>query len=309
MNTMSNSLRLVLGSLAVAAAGWAAPVPGSVLSYFQSNQPQVYGLSIQEDWRTASTMMYLTAQHGTVYRFDVDSVSAIKNGGMGTYDSSVRMTNEGALEGARGLAVAPCWEGPYGTQFFSYIGAYADDRSFRSRFDIDGSVPNSWATGDISQGTQSFSNNGNSLNATGDIEPVSRTAPNTGLWATYGNNLIQYPDPGYGIVPTAQYGLGEALNGVALGAADNDVWVLTVDKEILHVLVSGGLAQIATRFNLDSQIVDPQGIVFDTGENSLWVSDLNGNAIYQVAIPEPASLGLLVTGGLLLLRRRSRRQA
>jgi hypothetical protein len=241
---------------------------GQILSSFDTGVTDIYGLDIRED---AGTQLHLVTGNGSVYRFVVDTASAVKNGIQSQYDSIFRMT--GSANSAiplRGLAIIPTNEGSYAT---TYIAVQDNLTQYRSRWGVDGNP-----------GTQTWGliNGAWSLNMDGDITPASRSTLNSDIWSVRGQTIYRYPyalwiDQG---AYNASFTLSKALRGVSLGD-NNDLWVLCQDGQILNVSSLNG--SILRSFNLPSSIAQPWGIAYDSGEGSLWISNHADNRIYQIS--------------------------
>jgi hypothetical protein len=288
MKVMS-CLAILLG-LSMATLTWASA--GDILSSVPTGEPQIYGLEIRDDG--GMTNIYAIVQHGMIYRIGVNSASPVRNGSQVAPDGKQLLTAvDKPFEGLSGLAFNATWEGPYATEFIGHIGLWSDDRSWRTRWGIEGDL-----------GSLRFDQLGSGLYSDGDIAPVSLDIFRAGVWTTKEKDLLKFGYPVWGVMPSADYDLtgslnqGEMLCGVTLGATDNELWLLSktqvnaqdpITWSILQVSITNDTAVITSRFTLSSTINNPQGLVYDKGENTLWVSnmDFGSNPIYQISAGKP----------------------
>ncbi len=291
--------KTILAAIAGLTASAALAAPGNILSSFATSEASIWGVEVRQT--STATEIYVVSGTSSVYRFDINGTSK-----MNMISSSSSVSGGGLY----GLAICHTWEGSYATEF---IGIAANGTSYRSRWGVDG-------TGDKSPGNLTWGlTNGGAINSTGDIAAVSRTADHAGIWTVKGTTLYKYGYPTWGVTSSTSYDVasflaaGSSLTGVALGE-NNDVWLLASDGRILDVTVTdngGGVwsYNVAKTFNIDASITKPWGIGYDTEHDTLWISNQADNSVYQIQtvnVPEPGAAGLVITGGVLALCRRSR---
>jgi hypothetical protein len=211
---------------------------------------------------------------GAIYKYSVDSLNLKKDGGQETLLDSAQMTDPNVnIVYFKGIAMPATTEGAYAAL---YIVNQDNLSIYRSRWgaDLDG-IPGSLNFGMI--------NGAWSLPSNADICEVSKTDTTYtySIWTTSGTAVSRYPSCIWSNTADKTFDLGIALNGVALGNA-NDLWVLTADRRIFQISSENGT--ILNQFALSSDISQPSGIEFDGVAGSLWIGNRADNSIYQVAI-------------------------
>ena len=239
---------------------------GDILSYFNTNEPEVWGIDCTG---IADTVLHTMTSHGMVYAFDVTDNMDSSNGCeiICTSKTPIMAPTNIAL---RGIAVLPISEDSYLQAYY----AVADNQSvYRSRWGIDGE-PGNMVWGLINGAWTLFAN--------GDITPASRGELGCDMWCTYGDSIYRYPS-----VPwTAQNSftkhlvLSKPLKGVSLGDT-HTLWVLCQDRQILNI--SDGDGSVITSFYLDPKISQPGGIAYDR-KGSIWVTNKSDNKVYRISV-------------------------
>ncbi|MEN6387010.1 MAG: PEP-CTERM sorting domain-containing protein [Phycisphaerales bacterium] len=296
-----NVLFLMMLSLVLFSTS-AFAVPGDVLSYASTGETEVWGMDVFE--AGGSLQIHMVAGHaGQVYKFGADSLAGITNGSQGVWDSKTAMFGTTGPF-IMGLSIVSTYNGD-GCKYIGYGDNVAKYTSTWGAPNPVGSL--GWDQFDTPYTTYAYHT---------DMTPASR-AGFTGdrSWDTW---TVNSADFGGGAVNAiykvpnlfwtsniesylVKYVMPKTLTAVALGG-NNDLWVLCADKEILHVSSVDG--SISDRFYLDSSIAAPFGMTYSALSDSLWVVDQANNNIYQVSVPEPATIVLTLTGFLAFIRNK-----
>jgi hypothetical protein len=267
---------------------------GDVLHYFSTGltgeDGQIYSLALRS-LPEGTDLHASIGLKGAIYKFSVNSTPVVTDGSQVAAVDVQRMTDPSVnITYIKGLALEPSYEGPYGVV---YVGVQDNRAVYRSRWGVDGN-PGSQTWGMV--------NGAWSMAAWGDVAEVSRTDPSQGgLWTVEGNYVYRYPGYFWGTPSDKQMNIGTGLKGVALGAKD-DLWLLTDGNQIMNVSAVDG--SVIQQFQLSSAIAQPNGIEYDANSNTLWIGNFANSSIYQVAVPEPATIGLLVFGMSMFVAKR-----
>jgi hypothetical protein len=252
---------------------------GEILSCFDANLTQTfYGMDIMED--ANGTMLYCMTADSSVYRYRIDTASAVKDGSESQYDSRIETTDPNVSSTFVGFCISKTNEG----DGYEYLGIRSNREVYRSRWGLEGSPTSG-------NSTWARISNAYAMCGNGDITPVDRGSNKSGIWVPstitgYSNSIHKFPYPYYTDNDDilTSYNLGKELRSVSLGD-DNDLWVLAADREILHVKDDPNNMEILDRFYLDSSLTTAaRCVVYDPCEKSLWVN-CNGNyKVYQINI-------------------------
>ena len=279
--------------------------PGQILSWAATGEPCARGIDMRET--SSGLELHMVDGTGQVVKFVANSLAAIQDGSQGSWDSATDMFGSPASV-SRGLALVNTWQGSYG---YKYVGYSSNAGKYISVW--------GYPTGN-EPGSLAWSANGNAWATLGyndDISPVTRTyvpgdSSSTDIWTVQSagwpsantvNAIYRYADVWINSREDylRQIIMPKPLQAVTIDEND-DLFVLCTDGEVLNVSAADG--SIMDRFFIDSSITNPWGMTYSASTNSLWVTDDTSKNIYQVSVPEPATLILLGLGGLSLCRRR-----
>jgi predicted GH43/DUF377 family glycosyl hydrolase len=238
--------------------------------------------------------IHLMGANGQVYQMGATALSSINNGAESDFDTIMPMMASGMTPpgNMRGLAIVPTYAGPYGQKYVATRDNITMDNTIWG--DPSGNTPGNmiWY-GPVGNAWTLYAYDT-------DICPSHRAYvsmfPSMDIWTV---NSTQLNSPGtpvvngvylYSSVPWAQsskedwverFIMPKELRAVALGDTEDDLWVLCLDGEVLHISALDGT--IDDRFFIDSRINAPWGMAYAPASQSLWIGNTSNNYIYRVA--------------------------
>lgn len=300
-----------LASILISAPASAVPtVPGYVVETYAGSITKPENLSFDGN---PSGFLYVGNGDSTagvrIHRISLSDQSVNSYGGPLTDPDAVIYDGVGNISGTPGSVIVGG-----GTPLVSppYISRIAPDESTNLLFELDAASNPSDMIFD-STGRLLFSDGGGGSKAvfhiTGSNVPTKLfDTPTVPLNITIDANDIIFVSDSSGTIRKYEddvlsefvTGLGSGIIPITMGTSDS-VWGVGLyaiaNDSLLHFDASGNQTLLGTGF--DSSYTD---ISFGP-DNTLFVSDYSGNQILRIT-PEPATLGLLLIGGLALFIRR-----